>query len=210
MTRTLIDALNNKGNEGMVQEAIKLFIELATTEPRLLTKQIVRTMLQIAGAIEVLKQGTRHLAVECLMTLAEARDPALWIMRNSREFIIELFPILMRMVSDIKDDPLWHKAETDDDDAGVSGDYSVGQECLHRLAIALGGKTIVPVVLENLNAHLATPEWQKHHAALIALAQIAEGCSEVSILHLFVYRYILHRLETNRHWSFMLFGNESS
>ncbi|KAK9911383.1 hypothetical protein M0R45_035299 [Rubus argutus] len=181
MTRTLIDTLNYKGNEGMVQEAIKLFIELAATEPRLLTKQIVLTMLQIAGAIEVLKQGTRHLAVECLMTLAEARDPALWIMRNSREFIIALFPILMRMVSDINDDPLWHKAETDDDDVGVSGDYSVGQECLHRLAIALGGKTIVPVALENLTAHLATPEWQKHHAALIALAQIAEGCSEVMI-----------------------------
>ncbi|GKD11916.1 importin subunit beta-3-like protein isoform X1, partial [Tanacetum coccineum] len=30
----------------------------------------------------------------------------------------------------------------------------------------------------------AAPEWQKHHAALIALAQIAEGCSKVMIKNL--------------------------
>jgi hypothetical protein len=43
----------------------------------------------------------------------------------------------------------------------------------------LGGNTIVPVASEQLPAYLAAPEWQKHHAALIALAQIAEGCSKV-------------------------------
>jgi len=30
--------------------------------------------------------------------------------------------------------------------------------------------------------YLAAPEWQKHHAALIALAQIAEGCAKVMIM----------------------------
>ena len=47
------------------------------------------------------------------------------------------------------------------------------------LSISLGGNTIVPVASEQLPAYLAAPEWQKRHAALIALAQIAEGCSKV-------------------------------
>ncbi|XP_020274908.1 importin subunit beta-3-like isoform X1 [Asparagus officinalis] len=33
-------------------------------------------------------------------------------------------------------------------------------------------------------AYIAAPEWQKHHAALITLAQIAEGCSKVTIKNL--------------------------
>ncbi|PRQ33141.1 hypothetical protein RchiOBHm_Chr5g0054221 [Rosa chinensis] len=138
-------------------------------------------MLQIAEAIDVSEQGTRHLAIEFLITLAEAGERAPWIMRKCREFVGLLFPILMRMVSNVKDDPSWHTAETDDEDAGASGDYCVGQERLHRLAIALGGNNIVPIALEHFTAHFAAPEWAKHHVALIALTQIAEDCSEVMI-----------------------------
>ena len=77
------------------------------------------------------------------------------------------------------DDPAWHSAETKDEDVGETSNYSVGQKCLDRLSISLGGNTIVPVASEQLPAYLAAPEWQKRHAALIALAQIAEGCSKV-------------------------------
>jgi len=43
----------------------------------------------------------------------------------------------------------------------------------------LGENTIVPVGSEQLPAYLAAPKWHKCHAALIALAQIVEGCSKV-------------------------------
>ncbi|KAH1033534.1 hypothetical protein J1N35_045708 [Gossypium stocksii] len=49
---------------------------------------------------------------------------------------------------------------------------------------SLGGNTIVPVASEQFSTYLAAPEWQKHHAALIALAQIAEGCSKVMVKNL--------------------------
>ncbi|QHO15758.1 Importin [Arachis hypogaea] len=89
-----------------------------------------------------------------------------------------MFAILMKMLLDIEDDPAWHSAETEDEDADESSNYSIGQECLDRLSISLGGNTIVPVASEQLPAYSAAPEWQKRHAALIALAQIAEGCSK--------------------------------
>ncbi|KAL9455440.1 hypothetical protein AB3S75_010793 [Citrus x aurantiifolia] len=185
MMRTLTESLNN-GNEATAQEALELLIELAGTEPRFLRRQlvdVVGSMLQIAEA-ESLEEGTRHLAIEFVITLAEARERAPGMMRKLPQFISRLFAILMSMLLDIEDDPLWHSAETEDEDAGESSNYSVGQECLDRLAIALGGNTIVPVASEQLPAYLAAPEWQKHHAALIALAQIAEGCAKVMVKNL--------------------------
>lgn len=185
MMRTLTEALNG-AQEATAQEALELLIELAGTEPRFLRRQlvdVVGSMLQIAEA-ETLEEGTRHLAIEFVITLAEARERAPGMMRKLPQFISRLFAILMKMLLDVEDDPAWHAAEAESEDAGETSNYSVGQECLDRLSIALGGNTIVPVASEQLPAYLAAPEWQKHHAALIALAQIAEGCSKVMIKNL--------------------------
>ncbi|MBA0873311.1 hypothetical protein Goshw_000661 [Gossypium schwendimanii] len=185
MMKTLTEALNN-GNEATAQEALELLIELAETEPRFLRRQIVDvvgSMLQIAEA-ESLEEGTRHLAIEFVVTLAEARERAPGMMRKLPQFISRLFAILMRLLLDIEDDAAWHTAEVEDEDAGETSNYAVGQECLDRLAISLGGNTIVPVASEQFSTYLAAPEWQKHHAALIALAQIAEGCSKVMVKNL--------------------------
>ncbi|XP_010420796.1 PREDICTED: importin-5 [Camelina sativa] len=185
MIRTLTESLNN-GNEATAQEALELLIELAGTEPRFLRRQlldIVTSMLQIAEA-DSLEESTRHLAIEFLVTLAEARERAPGMVRKLPQFIDRLFAVLMKMLEDIEDDPAWYSAETEDEDAGETSNYSMGQECLDRLAISLGGNTIVPVAYQQFSAYLTASEWQKHHASLIALAQIAEGCSKVMIKNL--------------------------
>ncbi|CAI9264724.1 unnamed protein product [Lactuca saligna] len=111
----------NGGQEATAQEALELLIELAGTEPRFLRRQLV----EIAEA-DTLEEGTRHLAIEFMITLAEARERA----------------------PAVEDEPAWHTAENEDEDAGVSSNYSVQQECLDRLVISLGGNTIVPVASE--------------------------------------------------------------
>ncbi|KAE8663132.1 putative AP2/ERF domain-containing transcription factor [Hibiscus syriacus] len=149
MMQTLTEALNS-GLEATAQEALELLIELAGTEPRFLRRQIVEvvgSMLQIAEA-DSLEEGTRHLAIEFIITLVEARERAPGMMRKLPQFI--------------------------------KSNYEVGQECLDRLAISLRGNTVVPVASELFPTFLSAPEWQKRHAALIALAQIAEGDDEKS------------------------------
>ncbi|GMH20087.1 hypothetical protein Nepgr_021928 [Nepenthes gracilis] len=185
MMQTLTEALNC-GQESTAQEALELLIDLAGTEPRFLRRQLVDfvgSMLQIAEA-KSLEEGTRHLAIEFVITLAEARERAPGMMRKLPQFIHRLFAVLMSMLLDIKDDPAWHSADSEDEDAGETSNYSVAQECLDRLSISLGGSTILPVASDLLPAYLAAPEWEKHHAALICLAQIAEGCSKVMIKNL--------------------------
>ncbi|XWS57867.1 hypothetical protein CRYUN_Cryun09bG0210100 [Craigia yunnanensis] len=185
MMQTLTEALNS-GLEATAQEALELLIELAGTEPRFLRKQImevVGSMLQIAEA-ESLEEGTCHLAVEFVITLAEARERAPGMMRKLPQFIKRLFGVLMNLLVDIEDESNWYNAETENEDAGETSNYGVGQECLDRLSISLGGNTIVPVASQLFPVFLAAAEWQKRHAALIALAQIAEGCSKVMIKNL--------------------------
>lgn len=180
MLQTLSLALNNR-EEATAQEALEMFIAVAGTEPRFLRRQlseVVGNMLQIAEA-EELDEGTRHLAVEFLITLAEARERAPGMMRKLPHFIGRLFGTLMNMLLDIDDEPSWHAADSEDDDGGESSNYEVGQECLDRLAIALGGNTVLPVASQLLPPFIADADWKKRHAALITLAQIAEGCSKV-------------------------------
>ncbi|PKU88088.1 hypothetical protein MA16_Dca020059 [Dendrobium catenatum] len=185
MMLTLTEFLNS-GNEAAAQEALKLLIELAGAEPKFLRRQLphlVGSMLLIAEA-DALDESTRHLAIEFMITLAEARDGAPGMMRKLPQFIGRLFAVLMKMLLDIDDESTWHAAEEDDEDAWETDNYNFGQECLDRLSIAIGGTTIVPVAFELFPVYLASPDWQKHHAALITLALIAEGCSKVLIKNL--------------------------
>ncbi|KAH1033537.1 hypothetical protein J1N35_045711 [Gossypium stocksii] len=78
-----------------------------------------------------------------------ANERAPGMMRKLPQFISRLFAILVRLLLDIKDDAAWHTAEVEDEDAGETSNYAVGQECLDRLAISLGGNTIVPVASEQ-------------------------------------------------------------
>ncbi|KAI5084377.1 hypothetical protein GOP47_0000546 [Adiantum capillus-veneris] len=182
MMQTLTQALDLH-EEATAQEALEMFIDVAGTEPRFLRKQLVEvvgSMLQIADA-DGLEDATRHLAVEFLITLAEARERAPGMMRKLPQFIGKLFAILLKMLLDLEDDSAWHSAETEDENAGESSNYEIGQECLDRLANSLGGNTILPVASELLPPYISDQDWRKRHAALISLAQIAEGCSKVMV-----------------------------
>eukprot|EP00850_Spirogloea_muscicola_P020012 SM000205S06219 [mRNA] locus=s205:248959:255137:+ [translate_table: standard] len=188
MMSTLSLALQSH-EEAAAQEALELFIDIAGTEPRFLRRQLqelVHAMLQIAEAQE-LDEGTRHLAVEFLITLAEAREQAPGMMRKLPQFVGRLFTALMAMLVDIEDDPAWHSADGEDDDGQVldSGNYEVGQECLDRLSISLGGNSVLPVASQLLPPYLADQsDWRKRHAALVTLAQVAEGCAKVMVKNL--------------------------
>lgn len=53
------------------------------------------------------------------------------------------------------------------------------EQSLERLADALGGKAILPYVLQHLPSPLASADWQLRHAGLMAIAMISRGTTEV-------------------------------
>lgn len=177
----------NAGEETAAQEALEMFIEVAEEHPRFLRRQlqdIVTAMLQIAGA-EALDCATRQLAAEFLITLCEARDKAPGMMRKLPSFSESIFQIMMSFLLDIEDVEEWHRADCDTFETEGEGElYEFGQECLDRLALSLGGKTLMPLAISCLPPMLASKDWKQRHAALIALAQIAEGCIKTMLQHL--------------------------
>jgi hypothetical protein len=179
----VVGAALNAGDELAAQQAVELLIEVADEHPRFLRRQLpaaVDAMLQIAES-EALDEGTRRLATEFLVTLCEAREKAPGMMRKLPNLVHRLFACCVAFLLDIEDDPAWHAAEDERDAEEGEGElYDFGQQCLDRLALALGGKTLVPVAGAALPALMADAgDWRRRHAALICLAQVAEGCAKV-------------------------------
>ena len=179
MLATLGGALQG-GDEADAQEALGLFVELAGSDPRFVRKHlahVVDAMLSVAEH-DQLEDGTRQLATEFLVTLTEARDRAPGMMRKLPNFVPRLFDCLCAFLLDVEDDPEWHTCDKEEDgDAGEGERYEVGQECLDRVAIALGANSVLPCAARTVPALLAdASDWRKRHAALVAMAQIAEGC----------------------------------
>ncbi|KAH7435426.1 hypothetical protein KP509_06G064500 [Ceratopteris richardii] len=180
MMQTVTQALEMH-EEATAQDALEMLIEIAGSEPQFLRKQLVEvvgSILQIAEA-EGLEESTQHLAVEFLISLTEARERAPGMMRKLPHFIGRIFAVLMKMLTDIEDDPAWHSAEAEYEDAGETSNYEMAQECLDRLAISMGGSSVLSAASELLPVYVADQDWRKRHAALIALAQIAEGCAKI-------------------------------
>ncbi|KAL6552434.1 hypothetical protein OROHE_007798 [Orobanche hederae] len=69
-------------------------------------------------------------------------------------------------------------------DKDEEAEEEVSQADEEEEVIALGGNIFVPVASKQFQVYFSAPEWQKHHTALIALAQIAEGCSKVMVKNL--------------------------
>lgn len=177
----LSEALN-AGDEIAANTAVENLIEVADEHPRFLRKQIhdvAGAMIKIAEA-ESLDDATRRLAAEFLVTLCEARDKAPGMMRKLPQLVQQLFNCCVAFLLEIDDDPSWHTADDEkDEDAGETELYEFGQECLDRISMSIGGKSMLPVAGQAFSALMADGDWKKRHAALVGLAQIAEGCERV-------------------------------
>ena len=89
--------------------------------------------------------------------------------------------------------------DEDSGDVGAGERYEVGQEGLDRLAIAMGGKTILPLASAVLPNLLGEASWEKRHAALIALSQIAEGCTKQMLSQVCVCVCVIERERERGH-----------
>ena len=52
---------------------------------------------------------------------------------------------------------------------------------MDRVALALGGNTVFPLAGHYLPGLMQSSNWRERHAALICLAQIAEGCTKTML-----------------------------
>ena len=179
MLQTIATALQT-GEEAECRSALEVFVEVAESQPKFLKKNVaecVTGMITIASNTD-LEDPTRHLALEFLLTVAENMAAAA---RKLGTFCQSVVPVALGMMLEIECDTAeelaeWEEEEEEEDTEITN--YDVGEEALDRLAIALGGKTMVPVLFEQIQRLIQSPDWKQRHAALMAISQSGEGCEK--------------------------------
>lgn len=169
------------GNDEEARAAIELLIEVAETEPKFFKANLSTVcplMLQIASRVQQdeddAARRTRQISLEFLVSIAEKLPSHCRKMGN---FVQSVFPVGLAMMLEKEDSPEWYEQEDEDELADAYTNFDAGQESLDRIAIALGGKSVLPVAEAVIGPYLQnTNSWQHRHAALLAISQIGEGC----------------------------------
>jgi len=173
MLECVSSALNAQ-QEDDARASLELFVDLAELDPTFLRPflgQIISAMQQIATA--KLEESTQQLGVEFLITLSESKAG---MTRRHPKFVETLVPILLNMMVGIDDSSTWNTGDDEDEIEITSSD--IGEESLDRLALALGGKTLVPILFGLLPQLMRDPDWRHRHTALMAISIIGEGCNK--------------------------------
>ena len=138
---------------------LKVLIDLAESTPRFLRPQLenIMEMCMKIFSNEEMGNSWRQLALEVLVTLAETA-PAM-VRKVGGKYIVTLVPLVLKMMTDLEEDEEWSFSdeiiEEDNDSNNV-----VAESALDRLACGLGGKTMLPHIVQNIPSMLSNPDWK--------------------------------------------------
>lgn len=138
---------------------IKVLIDIAETTPKFLRGQLDNVMQMCMNVFsnEEMPDSWRQLALEVLVTLAETA-PAM-VRKGGEKYIISLVPLVLKMMTDLEEDEKWSFSdeiiEEDNDSNNV-----VAESALDRLACGLGGKTMLPQIVQNIPTMLNNSDWK--------------------------------------------------
>ncbi|KAI4504097.1 hypothetical protein M0802_000568 [Mischocyttarus mexicanus] len=162
--------------EKQVDDALlKVLIDLAESTPKFLRHQLenIMEMCMKIFSNEEMEDSWRQLALEVLVTLSETA-PAM-VRKVGGKYIAALVPLVLKMMTDLEEDEKWSFSdeiiEEDNDSNNV-----VAESALDRLACGLGGKTMLPLIVQNIPSMLSNTDWKYRHAALMAISAVGEGC----------------------------------
>ncbi|XP_071839523.1 importin-5-like [Apostichopus japonicus] len=153
---------------------LKSFIELEENCPKMLRprlEDVLSLALEIAKNTD-LEDSWRQLGLEMLVTLSEVA-PAM--LRKFPRFLPMIMNEMLAMMLDIEEDPEWSLSDEIDDDDNDSNAVA-GESALDRFACGVGGKTMLPYIIEQIPQFLQNQSWQHRHAALMAISAVGEGC----------------------------------
>lgn len=121
---------------------------------------------------KALDEDVRQSAMELLVSIAETA-PAMT--KSHPNFVNQLVPALLSIMAEVEEDPDWLYEEV----IQAEGDDSIAvaaESSLDRIARVLGDDVFEPCS-RALQPMFKSSVWQERHAALSAIAAIAEGCA---------------------------------
>ncbi|KAH9251844.1 hypothetical protein BASA81_010287 [Batrachochytrium salamandrivorans] len=142
--------------------------------------ELAQSMISIAAAKQGLEMETRSIALEFLVACAEQMPSFL---RKEHDFASNLLPLCMELMCEREVEPDMQgwtntlgEAEEDGDEDEVLA--NAAENSAHRFALALGGKTVLPRVLELVPGMISNSDWRVRRSAVQTLSLVAEGCGK--------------------------------
>jgi hypothetical protein len=154
---------------------LKAFVELVEMAPKLVRPHLQSTielMLAVVSNAQ-LENSWRHLALEAIVTMSETA-PAM-IRKQGGGLIEKIIPEMLALMVDLEEEEDWSHQD-DVDDIEADSNPVAGESSLDRFACGLGGKAVLPLIIETLPPMLQHADWRYRHAALMAISAVAEGC----------------------------------
>ncbi|KAG6876222.1 hypothetical protein C0993_004847, partial [Termitomyces sp. T159_Od127] len=132
-----------------------------------------------------LRQTLRLSALEFMLTLSEARPS---MVRRVPGWVDVLVRACLEAMGELDEDAEGGLATWLADDPSSNSSSSetdsppaLYEQSLDRLAIAMGGRAVLPPAFQYIPSMLASYDWRVRHAGLMAIAAIGEGTSKVML-----------------------------
>ncbi|TFK45223.1 ARM repeat-containing protein [Heliocybe sulcata] len=130
-----------------------------------------------AEEVDEEREEVRKATLELMISLSEARPG---MVKRMSGWVTAVVRGCLEGMGEMPEDetPVWLDADPDDDPTDDTYPH-VYEQALDRVAIALGGKSVLPPAFQYIPAMLAGHDWRIRHAGLMAIAVVAEGTSKV-------------------------------
>ncbi|KZT18501.1 ARM repeat-containing protein [Neolentinus lepideus HHB14362 ss-1] len=130
-----------------------------------------------AEEVDEEREEVRKATLELMISLSEARPG---MVKRVSGWVTAVVRGCLEGMGELPEGELdvWLDADPDDDPTDDSYPH-VYEQSLDRLAIALGGKSVLPPAFQYIPAMLASHDWRLRHAGLMAIAAVAEGTHKV-------------------------------
>lgn len=157
------------------QSLLKLLIDMAEACPKFLRPQleVIFEMCMKVFSSQDVEDSWRHLVLETMVSLSE-NAPAM-VRKHAEKYVVALIPLVLQLMTDIDDDDEWATSDVVSEDDS-SDNNVIAESSLDRLACGLGGKCVLPHVMNSLPGMLGHGDWKQRYAALMAISAIGEGC----------------------------------
>lgn len=164
------------------RSAMESLCDVAHHEPTFLRpvmEEAADAMLSIAQR-PMLEVTTRAQALEFLLVLA---DSAGGMVRKSEIIALGVLTVGLEFMCDADEDPEWGDKEDDLNFYSGESDETdlaqAGQGAVDRVAQALGGNVVYPILKSLVGPLVAHAEWQRRRAGVLGLALAGDGCGPV-------------------------------
>lgn len=173
----LVELLRELKDESSKEDFCQHLIEIAEETPlslRPAITQIMQVCLVMMTESNGLESDLRYSALELMVSLIE--NAPVMIKKRAPTFIKPVVMKILALMTEIEDDSDWDTSCTNDKDEDQPD--AIGETALDRVSNALGGKVLLPILIDELTGMLQKPDWQSRHAALMAFSCAGEGCRD--------------------------------